>query len=181
MASEHTNTAGHEWTHGQTDLPTEMRTGTQADTLADAQATTQADACTLENGLMLLPSSEADQERVHEKLRGYNSRYWKNRKDFSFHIEKDGDIIAGIVAGSTFSTLEVDYLFVSEAYRDRGLGSLLLRTAEDRARAAGITHVLLNTYSFQAPGFYPKMGYRLLFRLDHCLGPYSQYFYGKDL
>lgn len=139
------------------------------------------DAQTPEDGLTLLPSSEEDQERVHEKLHGYNSRYWKNCKDFSFHIEKDGDIIAGIVAGSTFSTLEVDYLFVAEDWRGKGIGSLLLRTAEERARAAGVTRVLLNTYSFQAPKFYPKMGYRLLFKLDRCIGPYSQYFYGKDL
>ncbi len=139
------------------------------------------DAQTPEDGLTLLPSSEEDQERVHEKLHGTTRVTGRTAKTSASTSKRTGDIIAGIVAGSTFSTLEVDYLFVAEDWRGKGIGSLLLRTAEERARAAGVTRVLLNTYSFQAPKFYPKMGYRLLFKLDRCIGPYSQYFYGKDL
>lgn len=127
------------------------------------------------------PSSEFQQEEVHRRLQGYNRPFFKDEKDFSFHVERDGQIVAGIVAGSTYQTLEVDFLFVDEAFRGQGLGSLLLRTAEERARAAGICHVLLNTYSFQAPGFYHKEGYAELFRIDDCLGPHSQFFFWKDL
>jgi GNAT superfamily N-acetyltransferase len=135
----------------------------------------------LGNGFMVKPSSEALQEEVHRRLREYNRPFFRDQEDFSFHVERDGQIVAGIVAGSTYQTLEVEFLFVDEAYRGRGLGSLLLRTAEERARDAGIRHVLLNTYSFQAPGFYPKEGYTELFRIDNCLGPHSQHFFWKDL
>lgn len=127
------------------------------------------------------PSSEAQQEEVHRRLREYNRPFFKDEKDFSFHVERDGRIVAGIVAGSAYQTLEVDFLFVDEDFRGQGLGSLLLRTAEERARAAGILHVLLNTYSFQAPGFYREEGYTELFRIDNCLGPHSQHFFWKDL
>lgn len=135
----------------------------------------------IDEGLHLYHSSERDQEEVHGKLRAYNHRYWKDIKDFSLHIERDGQIVAGIVAASTFETLEVEFLFVDEKWRGKGLGSLLLRTAELNARQAGVRHVLLNTYSFQAPDFYPKMGYRRLFEINPCLGPYAQYFFWKDL
>lgn len=130
---------------------------------------------------ILHQSTDADQELIHAKLRAYNHRFWRNTHDFSFHIEHDGKIIAGIVASATFETLEVEFLFVDEEFRGRGLGAQLLHTAEDRARAAGARHASLNTYSFQAPKFYPKQGYRQLFCVERCLGPYSQYFFWKDL
>lgn len=126
-------------------------------------------------------STEADQELIHEKLRAYNHQYWLNTHDFSFHIEHDGEVIAGIVASATFEMLEVEFLFVDEEFRGRGLGAQLLHTAEDHARAVGARYAYLNTYSFQVPKFYPKQGYRQLFCVAHCLGPYSQYFFWKDL
>lgn len=135
----------------------------------------------LKNTFSIIQSSEDQQQEVHRRLQEYNRPFFKDERDFSFHIERDGQIVAGIVAGSTYQTLEVDFLFVGERFRGQGLGSLLLRTAEDRARAAGIRHVLLNTYSFQAPGFYRKEGYTELFRIDNCLGPHSQFFFWKDL
>ena len=41
--------------------------------------------------------------------------------------------------------------------------------------------VLLNTYSFQAPGFYRRMGYELLAQQNPCFGEYSQYYFTKNL
>ncbi len=155
----------------------------QPDGMTDLSSTTDPGSTlhNIDENLHLCHSSERDQEEVHDKLRAYNHRYWKDIKDFSLHIERDGQIVAGIVAASTFETLEVEFLFVDEKWRGKGLGSLLLRTAEHNARQAGVRHVLLNTYNFQAPAFYPKMGYRRLFEINPCLGPYAQYFFWKDL
>ena len=92
--------------------------------------------------------------------------------DFSFHIEDGGRIVAGIVAES---------LFVDEAYRGRGLGKQLLLHVEDEARRKGMKMVLLNTYSFQAPGFYRAMGYDELLCIDSCFGNCRQHFFSKML
>jgi ribosomal protein S18 acetylase RimI-like enzyme len=48
---------------------------------------------------------------------------------------------------------------VHERYRGQGLGTLLLRSAEVEAVARGCVRVVLATHSFQAPGFYERMGY----------------------
>lgn len=41
--------------------------------------------------------------------------------------------------------------------------------------------MLLNTFSFQAPGFYDRQGYRRFGGVSPCLGEYGQYFYVKEL
>lgn len=126
-------------------------------------------------------SDEKAQETVHQKLREFNRPFWGEKEDYSFHLEKDGQIIAGIVAFSTYDTVEVEYLFVQEDQRGKGIGSSLLHQVEEYARTDGKKRVLLNTYSFQAPGFYRKMGYRLLFAIEPCLGDHGQYFFEKEL
>ncbi len=127
------------------------------------------------------PNNERHNELIHREIRRYNRLYMHDLQDYSFHIEENGDIIAGIVAGSTIDTLEVEFLFVSEGYRGKGLGGRLLDYVEERAREAGMKRVLLNTYSFQAPDFYLKKGYARLFQIDPCFGDFTQYFYIKIL
>lgn len=129
----------------------------------------------------ILASSQADNELVHQKLRRYNRQYMRDFQDFSYHIERDGRLIAGVAAASTFETVEVEFLFVEEAFRGRGLGRRLLEQVERAGRDAGMKYVLLNTYSFQAPDFYRKMGYTELYCVRPCLGPYAQYFFWKTL
>lgn len=135
----------------------------------------------MDRGPEIRESTEAQSDAVHEKLRDYNRRFMDGGRDYNFHIEAEGEIVAGIVAASTGDTLEVEFLFVAESRRGQGLGRALLERAETAACRDGVQRVLLNTYSFQAPGFYPKMGYTLLGRIDPCFGAHSQYFYGKEL
>ena len=76
--------------------------------------------------------------------------------------EPDGDIAAGL-AGSTYG----DWLFMHDLWvradlRRRGIGQELLRLAEARARERGCHSAWLDTFSFQAPEFYPKFGYRVV-------------------
>ena len=50
---------------------------------------------------------------------------------------------------------------VSEASRGSGLGSELMHEAESQARERGCSHMLVDTFSFQALPFYQKLGYQL--------------------
>ena len=72
------------------------------------------------------------------------------------------------LAGSTYG----DWLFIHDLWvradlRRRGIGQELLRLAEARARERGCHSAWLDTFSFQAPEFYPKFGYREFGRLDY--------------
>ncbi|RAI82472.1 GNAT family N-acetyltransferase [Macrococcoides goetzii] len=126
-------------------------------------------------------SSQATNEYIHQKIKEYNEHNWGDRKSYNFNIEENGKVIAGIVGESTFSTIEIEFLFVDESYRKHGLGTKLLNYVEEKGRREGLKHIYLNTFSFQAPKFYEKHGYKLLFNIDKCYGDIGQYFYWKDL
>ena len=73
-----------------------------------------------------------------------------------------GRWLGGVVGESYWDWLEVNDLWISEEARGRGYGRQLLATIEEIARNRGARHSALNTFSFQARGFYEKYGYRVI-------------------
>ena len=72
--------------------------------------------------------------------------------------------------------LRVEFLWVDDAFRGAGVGSKLLAEAEARARELGAKNVGLETFEWQAPGFYRKQGYLEAARLDNYVdGRYSAF------
>ena len=126
-------------------------------------------------------SSQTANERIHRMLQEYNKKYMQDGGDFCFSIEEDGTPAAGIVAGAVFDTVEVEYLCVAKDCRGRGYGEALLKRVEEEARAQNKRRILLNTYSFQAPEFYRKMGYQQLFVINPVFQDCVQYFFIKEL
>lgn len=61
--------------------------------------------------------------------------------------------------------LDVDSVIVPEALRKSGKGTLLMKEAEAIARKRGCVGIRLETFTFQAPAFYEKLGYQLLGKL----------------
>ena len=56
----------------------------------------------------------------------------------------------GLIAKRKGNWLCIEYLWVSEATRGRGLGSELMQEAEQQAQAQGCSHLLVDTFSFGA-------------------------------
>jgi GNAT superfamily N-acetyltransferase len=72
-------------------------------------------------------------------------------------------------------------LFVPEGLRGQGLGTSLIRQAEEIARARNCSGVWLDTFDFQALPFYQKLGYTIFGELkDHPRG-ISQYWLQRRL
>lgn len=57
-------------------------------------------------------------------------------------------------------------LFVEKPYRGQGLGAAMLRRLEDRVAALGVTHFWTFTAGYEAPGFYQKQGYQIIFEQE---------------
>ena len=72
----------------------------------------------------------------------------------------DQEIVGGIVAQLYWDWLYIDLMWLKEDLRGQGFGSRLLKAAEDEARKRGAKHAYLDTFSFQAPDFYKKLGYQ---------------------
>lgn len=86
---------------------------------------------------------------------------------------EDGD---GAAEGGLWGRISYDWLFIEllglpESARGRGLGRRLMHQAEAIAREAGCAGIWLDTYEFQARGFYEKLGYAVFGALeDHPVG-----------
>lgn len=77
----------------------------------------------------------------------------------SVRDETSGKALGGLTARIAYSRMFIELLFVPEPLRGSGIGRQLMEQAEAVAREAGCLGVWLDTFSFQAPGFYKKLGY----------------------
>ena len=73
------------------------------------------------------------------------------------------------------------YLFVSEQLRGKRIGSKMLEAAEAEARKRGCKYAFVDTFSFQAPTFYKKHGYREIFTLEEYPYTGKRHYYTKNL
>ncbi|MGY0017948.1 GNAT family N-acetyltransferase [Streptomyces sp. cg35] len=75
-------------------------------------------------------------------------------------LAEDGSLAAGLDAHTWATWLHVDLLWVDGRHRGAGLGSRLLAEAERIAREDhGCVNSRVETWDFQAPGFYRQHGY----------------------
>jgi GNAT superfamily N-acetyltransferase len=83
----------------------------------------------------------------------------------AFEARWRGERIGGVYAELPFEWVLVKYLAVADGHRGRGVGSALLGALEAAGAARGAIGVFLDTYGFEAPGFYPRLGYEEIGRL----------------
>ena len=94
-------------------------------------------------------------------------------------LGEDGELAGGLYGTIAYDWLAIELLFVPEALRGRSLGAQLLARAEEQARQRRCIGAWLDTFSFQARGFYEKHGYELAGTIpDHPLGG-ARYFLMK--
>jgi GNAT superfamily N-acetyltransferase len=94
---------------------------------------------------------------------------------------ESNEIVGGLWGKSVADWMFVDLLVVPEALRKRGIGTALLRQAEDIARKRNCAGVWLHTGTFQAPGFYEKLGYERFGQIPDFPRGHKTFFYSKRL
>lgn len=75
--------------------------------------------------------------------------------------DEHGNIIAGIGGWTWAGICEITQLWVDETVRKNGIGKMLLEAAEAEAKSKACNSILVRSYSFQAPLFYQKNGYKV--------------------
>ena len=105
-----------------------------------------------------------------------------NGKSLCFVLQSaDGEIVGGVIGATYWDWLHIDLMWIKEAFRGRGYGQRLLKSAEDEALKRGAKSSYLDTFSFQAPEFYKKYGYRVFGELDGFPAGHIRYFLTKEL
>ncbi len=111
-----------------------------------------------------------DREAIDEALGEHNAAFLRDPSYayFGFFARTDaGAIRAGLIGHVYIGWLFTALLWVQADLRRAGIGRGLMEEAERHARALGCHSAWVDTFSFQAPEFYKKLGYREFARLDY--------------
>ena len=135
-------------------------------------------------------TDEIDQEsynKVVQLLIEYNlSKTEEFRNEINKPIEiiardERNEIIGGLYGRSIWGTLEVKTFVVKPEKRNKGIGRKLLIEAEREAKNRNCRFISLDTFSFQAPGFYEKLGFEKIGTETDFPKGFEKYYYRKKI
>jgi ribosomal protein S18 acetylase RimI-like enzyme len=92
-----------------------------------------------------------------------------------------GAVAGGMVAATVWGWLHVKELWVAAHYRGQRWGAKLLTLAEGEAVKRQCHHAFLDTFDFQALGFYQRLGYEVFGSLNDFPTGHVRYFVSKQL
>ena len=140
-----------------------------ADPANPAAIAVQEGAATPDQGANIELTDAADAAFIAESLIKYNlqqagpSSY--RTLTFAAH-DQSGQLVGGISGCTYWGWLIIECFSIHESWRGRGLGSRLLRAAEQEAIARGCHSSQLESFSFQNWQFYEAQGYERYGTLD---------------
>jgi GNAT superfamily N-acetyltransferase len=111
---------------------------------------------------------------LREHNRVHNSGYWAAtekpenapRPLSVVAVAEDGNVLGGVTGSTQLSWLRLDVLGVREGSRGRGVGRRLVTMAEEEAVRRGCRHAFADTMEHQSPGFFQRLGYGVVGKLD---------------
>jgi ribosomal protein S18 acetylase RimI-like enzyme len=128
--------------------------------------------------------TDEEEQAILLPLRAYNaSKAGVSRQEPIALLVRDdsGEILGGLYARVFYQWMFIELLSVPEQARGQGLGTKLMRMAEDVAREKECVGVWLDTFDFQAPGFYQKLGYSELGQIVDYPPGHKRLFFQKRL
>ena len=129
------------------------------------------------------PTNE-EREAILAPLRIYNAEQAGpgNPQPIALLVRDDnGEILGGLYGRFFYQWLFIELLSVPEQARGQGLGSKLMQMAEDLARKKECVGIWLDTFDFQAPQFYKRLGYSELGQIADYPPGHKRHFFQKRL
>lgn len=124
-----------------------------------------------------------DKKALVEGLLAHHASNGHPRKSELFSIllkDHNDKVFGGVIVSFLWNGMEIQSLWVDESVRKQDWGRKLMQAAEAEAIKRGCTLAYTNTFSWQAPEFYSKLGYTLYGKLDDFpKGNSLSYFYKK--
>jgi GNAT superfamily N-acetyltransferase len=118
--------------------------------------------------------TDAPGERAEAAIRDGLSAYnlekagYRDQRPLAILVSdpETGEVVGGLIGRTSMGLLYIDRFFLPEQMRRHGLGSRIIKAAEEEGVRRGCSRAVLSTLSFQAPGFYERMGWQVLGRID---------------
>jgi GNAT superfamily N-acetyltransferase len=93
----------------------------------------------------------------------------------------NGRLLGGFWGRTSWDWLLIELLYVSRDLRGAGWGRRLVEAAEEEAVRRHCRAAWVDSYSFQAPGFYERLGYSVFGKLDDYPQGHQRFFLWKKL
>ncbi|NIK78835.1 GNAT superfamily N-acetyltransferase [Paenibacillus castaneae] len=131
--------------------------------------------------------SKEESEYVRRKLIEFNAKHVPEHLQSRYEEinltvkDEDGTIVGGLLSVLCWNWIEVDILWLNESKRGLGYGTRLLDEIEHIGKEKQCTFIKLNTFSFQAPDFYVKNGYKEIAIIEEAPTGSRHYYFKKDI
>ncbi len=102
-------------------------------------------------------------------------------KNNNFLVFDDDILIGGAIGFVEYNWYFLDLLWVDEKYRGQDIGTMLIKEVEEFSKQENLVGVRMETWDFQARGFYKKMGYSVFAQIEDCPPGTIDYFLKKVL
>ena len=138
----------------------------------------------MEENIKIKYLNEPAWEVIGGGITEYNTRMAgdDHGKNLCFVVENSNEEVLGGLIGMTYwNWLYISLMWLPEGLRGKGYGQKLLEMAEEEGRKRGAKYSYLDTFSFQAPGFYQKFGYQEFGKLEEFPPGHTRYFMKKNL
>ena len=93
----------------------------------------------------------------------------------------EGEVVGGLWGHTGYEWLFTQLLVVPANLRGRGVGTEIMQLAEREAVSRGCHGAWLDTFEFQARGFYERIGYECFGELPSYPKGFSRFFMKKTL
>lgn len=88
----------------------------------------------------------------------------------------DGALVGGVSGRTVYQHFLIEAVWVVEHFRGQSLGMRLMEFAEQVALTRGCVAAQVDTLSFQAPGFYRKLGFEVVGTIRNFPVGHERYF-----
>ena len=127
---------------------------------------------------------QTDREAIFAMLNEHNHRNGPplDYRPFALRLcDAEDKTIGGLYGRTSYDWLFIEAIVIPEKLRNLGLGRTLLDHTEALARQRNCVGIWLDTFSFQALGFYQKLGFTEFGRLENRPRGCTHYFMQKLL
>ncbi|NUO62009.1 MAG: GNAT family N-acetyltransferase [Gemmatimonadaceae bacterium] len=129
-----------------------------------------------------LSPKPSDEQVIFAGLRAFNVAVIGDPHESPVDVfarDENGRVIGGLVGHIKWRWLYVAKLWLPDGLRGTGVGTEIMRMAEEHAWKEGCLGVHLDTFEYQALPFYQKLGYELFGTLEGYPPGYRQYYLKK--
>lgn len=91
------------------------------------------------------------------------------------------EILGGLWALSLWGSFYIGLVVTPHDARGQGIGRELMARAEAEAISLGCRNIWLDTYAFQARGFYESMGFQVFGQIDGPAPVFPRFFMKKEI